>query len=100
MRRRPDVTLTQLRYFVKAATYSSMPSFTSRMKALPSPRIKSCRTPSACAFMPSMAPVSRAVSPCATCVDEPSTITGWAPSRAAAPAQLDFVRVELSKKSA
>ena len=23
MRRRPDVTLTQLRYFVKAATYSS-----------------------------------------------------------------------------
>ena len=24
MRRRPDVTLTQLRYFVKAATYSSM----------------------------------------------------------------------------
>ncbi len=36
----------------------------------------------------------------ATCVEEPSTITGCMPSRAAAPAQADLVRVELSKKRA
>ena len=77
-----------------------MPRLTSRMKRLPSPRTTSWRIPSAWAFMPSMAPVSAAVSPWATCVDVPSTITGRMPSRAAAPAQADFVRVELSKKSA
>ncbi len=56
--------------------------------------------PRACAFMPSIAPVSTAVSPCETWVDEPSTITGCMPRRAAAPAHADFVRVELSKNSA
>ncbi len=56
--------------------------------------------PRAWAFMPSMAPVSSAVSPWATCVEEPSTITGCMPRRAAAPAHADFVRVELSKKRA
>ena len=56
--------------------------------------------PRAWAFMPSIAPVSTAVSPWATWVEEPSTITGCMPSRAVAPAQADFVRVELSKKSA
>ena len=50
--------------------------------------------------MPSIAPVSSAVSPCSTWVVPPSTITGRMPSRAAAPAQADFVRVELSKNSA
>jgi len=50
--------------------------------------------------MPSIAPVSSAVSPWATWVDEPSTITGAMPRRAAAPAHADFVRVELSKKRA
>ena len=77
-----------------------MPRLTSRMNAFPSPRIRSCRTPSACAFIPSIAPVSAAVSPCETCVEDPSTITGCIPSRAAAPAHADFVRVELSKNSA
>ena len=56
--------------------------------------------PSAWAFIPSMAPVSAAVSPCETCVDEPSTTTGCMPRRAAAPAHADLVRVELSKKRA
>ena len=40
-------------------------------------------------------------SPCAATPGQPpSTITGCMPSRAAAPAQADLVRVELSKKSA
>ena len=55
-----------------------MPCFSSRMKLCPSPRIRSWRTPMAWAFMPSMAPVSAAVSPWATWVEEPSTITGSA----------------------
>ena len=50
--------------------------------------------------MPSIVPVSSAVSPWATCVEEPSTMTGCMPSRAAAPAQADLVRVELSKNMA
>ena len=77
-----------------------MPRSTSRMKELPSPRIRSCRTPSAWAFIPSIAPVSSAVSPWATWVLLPSTITGCMPNRAAAPAQADLVRVELSKNIA
>ena len=77
-----------------------MPRFTSRMNGLPSPRIRSWRTPRAWAFMPSIAPVSAAVSPWDTWVDEPSTITGCMPRRAAAPAQADLVRVELSKNIA
>ena len=56
--------------------------------------------PRAWAFMPSMAPVSAADSPWATWVEEPSTITGCIPRRAAAPAQADRVRVEWSKKRA
>ena len=56
--------------------------------------------PRAWAFIPSMAPVSAAVSPWETCVEEPSTITGCMPRRAAAPAHADLVRVELSKKRA
>jgi len=47
-----------------------------------------------------MAPVSSAVSPCATWVDEPSTMTGCMPSLDAAPAQALLVRVLLSKKMA
>jgi aspartate carbamoyltransferase catalytic subunit len=47
-----------------------------------------------------MQPVSTAVSPWETCVEEPSTITGRMPSRDAAPAQALLVRVELSKKTA
>ena len=56
--------------------------------------------PRACAFMPSIAPVSTEVSPWLTWVEEPSTITACPPSRAAAPAQDDFVRVDWSKNSA
>ncbi len=56
--------------------------------------------PRAWAFMPSMAPVSSAVSPWLTWVLLPSTMTGHAPRRAAAPAHEDLVRVDWSKKSA
>ncbi len=56
--------------------------------------------PIACEFMPSIAPVSSAVSPCSTWVLLPSTITGRMPRRLEAPAHADFVRVELSKNSA
>ena len=50
--------------------------------------------------MPSMAPVSTAVSPWATWVEEPSTITGCMPRRAAAPDQALRVLVERSKNRA
>ncbi len=56
--------------------------------------------PRAWEFMPSIAPVSEAVSPWATWVLLPSTMTGRMPSREAAPAQALLVRVELSKKTA
>jgi len=51
-------------------------------------------------FMPSIAPVSLGVSPWATWVEEPSTMTGIMPRRVAAPAHADLVRVELSKNIA
>ena len=77
-----------------------MPRLTSIWKGWPSPSTLSWRTPMAWLFMPSIAPVSEAVSPWSTWVEEPSTITGIMPRRVAAPAQADLVRVLLSKNIA